>query len=151
MTRGPRTFVGYPSQPPGLGATIKRTCISLKTATHDVRTWRHLDIPGRFIADEVLAELNAAELVVMDITKLNFNVTFEVGYALSRAKRVILTMNRALNNDHKAIDALGLFDTIGYLTYENSDELASIISAGHSSAGVHAMAIGTDRTAPLFL
>ena len=133
-----------------VGNTIETASGALRKAGRDVSTWRQLDIPGHFIIDKVLGAIDDAEFVAMDITKLNFNVTFETAYALTKHKRVILTMDRSLNNDQKAIDALGIFDTIGYETYENSTQFAEIIANRGSPSGIRFSSTDIDRTAPLF-
>jgi hypothetical protein len=151
MPNVPRVFIGYSSQPAQVGTTIETAAGAMRSSGREISTWRQLDIPGHFIIDKVLEGIDSADLVVMDITKLNFNVTFETGYALAKQKRVVLTMNRSLNNDQKAIDALGIFDTIGYEPYENSDELANAISTRNASQGIRLPSLEVDRSAPLFL
>ena len=122
-------FVCYPSEPPQLGQTIEAAAGRVRSAElFHIETWRQLDIPGRFLADSILTKIDAADFVVADITRLNFNVTFEVGYAIGRKKRTFLTSNKALNPDDKSIGQLGVYDTIGHENYENSNDLSDHIS-----------------------
>ena len=90
-------------------------------------SWRELDIAGRFIADQVLNKIDVAEILAADVTQLNFNVAYEVGYALAKGKRVILTRHKGLQPSSPLIEEVGIFDTLGWLTYENSEELATIL------------------------
>jgi nucleoside 2-deoxyribosyltransferase len=62
----------------------------------ELSTWEENDVAGRFIADPILAEIDAGDVLVADITRLNFNVVFEVGYAIGRRKRAYLIRNSAI-------------------------------------------------------
>ena len=110
-------FVCYSSEPPQLGSTIESAAARLRQAgALQIETWRQMDIPGRFLADSILQKIDSADFVVADITRLNFNVTFEVGYAIGRQKRTFLISNKALNPDEKAISQLGIYDTLGHIS-----------------------------------
>jgi len=88
-----------------------------------LKTWEENDIAGRFIIEPILSELAIVDLLVADITRLNFNVVFEIGYAIGRKKRVHLTRYRALTSSDDLIREVGVFDTIGHRPYANSGEL----------------------------
>lgn len=123
-------LIGYPSKPKEIGQTI---CGSLEKLHHDARyrqlcSWEENDVPGRFISTEVLKTIDNGKVFVADITWLNFNVVFEVGYAIGRRKRVILIRNDAIRPDADLIRAVGIFDTLGYDTYTDSSSLMAIIS-----------------------
>lgn len=91
------------------------------------RSWRELDIPGRFIATEILGELGEADFLVADISRPNFNVTYEIGYAIGRGKRVIPILNPAIQGAQSTVNSVGLFDTLGYRTYDTAEDLAEIL------------------------
>lgn len=81
-------FFAYASQPSDIGQVIERavgivsnTCSEVK-----VKTWAALDIVGHFISNEVLAGIDEADFLLADITELNFNVTYEIGYAIGEIK-----------------------------------------------------------------
>src|SRR3546814_11169056 len=61
-------------------------------------------------------------------TSLNFNVTYEVGYAIGRGKRVLIVKNEAYGKgEEEKIKRLGIYDTLGYRNYQNSRDLAAVI------------------------
>lgn len=128
-------FFAYASQPSDIGQVIERavgivsnTCSEVK-----VKTWAALDIVGHFISNEVLAGIDEADFLLADITELNFNVTYEIGYAIGKGKRILLVRNRALATQGVTIAKVGIFDTLGYREYQNSTDLAAFI-AGASTA-----------------
>ena len=83
-------FFAYASNPPEIGQTIEA---AVKTANASsafvVETWRALDIPGHFISEMVIEGIDNCDFLVADISVLNFNVTYEIAYAIGRGKRVL--------------------------------------------------------------
>ena len=92
-----------------------------------MQSWRQADVAGRFIAEQILNKIEEGQALAADITQLNFNVTYEVGFALAKGKRVVLTRHKGLKVFPPFVADVGLFDTLGYLEYQNADELEAII------------------------
>ncbi|MGD0275141.1 MAG: hypothetical protein ABSB79_03630, partial [Syntrophales bacterium] len=82
-------LIAYPSSPEEIGQTILRFLERIKQNDHLNRltSWEESDIPGRFIASEVLTSIENGSIFIADITRLNFNVVFEIGYAIGCKKR----------------------------------------------------------------
>ena len=123
-------FFAYPYHPAEIGQTIRQAESDLEKyhATVDLKLWEELDVPGRFILESVLEALVAADVTVADVTTPNFNVTYEMGFAIGRSKRLVLTQYAPLSNQTKDLrEKIGIFDTIGYRTYQNSRELIAIL------------------------
>lgn len=119
-------FVAYPAQPAEIGQTIE-TSMHQCNVDYPIKSWKALDIIGHFISDEVLANIDECEFLIADISELNFNVTYEIGYAIGRSKRVLLIKNKSIREKQPLIRDVGIFDTIGYVEYQNSSELAEHI------------------------
>src|SRR5687767_10739033 len=124
-----KAFVVFPSQPSELRNTVEASVEELSSCAPylDIRTWAQIGAPGRFIVEGILQRIDEANFVVADITRLNFNVTFEIGYAIGRSKRVVLTVNEALSPHKREISQLGIYDTLFYASYENASALAHIV------------------------
>jgi hypothetical protein len=121
-----KIFFAYPSKPPSVRDPIeqlpqKQSALSKQLY---VRLWSALDIPGKFIAAEITNAIDDSDLLAADVTYLNFNVLYEIGFAIGRGKRIVLTKNRSVAPDPDAAE-VGIVDTLGYLDYSNSDELAA--------------------------
>lgn len=122
-------FVAYPSNAQVAVEAIRNAVTALRlTHSNQItsKTWEELDIPGRFIATEVLSEIDSADILVADISKPNFNVYYEIGYAIGKERRLILIKNRSIREDI-SFNELGLFDTLGWREYSNGAELADIL------------------------
>lgn len=148
-----RGFYAYPSRPEDIGHTVEAAVTRLKRDHRDIAmsTWRELDVPGRFIAGEVLKEISGSDFLLADISAMNFNVTFEVGYAIGQSKRIILTLNTALEKDQPSRRELGIYDTLGYEVYQNSEELLSILGKVSSLTPLPFNASSINTRAPVYL
>src|SRR6266849_2625771 len=101
-------FYAYPANPGEVGTVIDAAAkVPSQQTGVRIETWRQLDIPGRFVADGVLERIDHSDFIAADVTRLNFNVAFEVGYAIGKSKRVIITLNEALQPAKKEITSIG--------------------------------------------
>ena len=147
------TFFAYPSQPREIGSAVEAAAEQCRhhAQGYDLTTWRETDIAGRFIAEQVLERIDASTCLAADITKLNFNVTYEVGYAIGSQRRLLLTRNRSLKDDANLRTELGVFDTLGYSDYENSDQLLEIVKSISDSTPISLDASAINTRAPVYL
>ena len=120
-----RAFFAYASGPDVVGETIEHAVEGFNEQQSEiiVHTWKALDIPGKFIASEIWSAIDASDYVIADISTLNFNVTYEVGYAIGKNKPVLLVRNGSIDSGGRIFDKLGIYDTLGYVSYINSTDL----------------------------
>jgi hypothetical protein len=125
----PKTFYAYPSAPDLIADTVEQAVANLREnlGVSTVKTWRENDIAGRFIAHQVLESIDTASLMIADITQLNFNVAYEIGFALARQKRVILTRHAGVKAGPPLAADVGIFDTLGFVEYPNATQLEEIV------------------------
>ena len=148
-----KAFVAYPGYPPEISSYIQesvRKINSDKSLDINFHTWEHNDIAGRPIILPILSGIEDASLLVADITRLNFNVSYEIGYAIGFKKRVLLIRNSSLKSDEKAVIKTGIFDTLGYQPYKDSIELADILKKTLELSPIN-ISSDVDTKAPLYL
>ena len=145
-------FFAYASTPSEVGETIERGVQNANRASNDseIKTWRSLDILGHFISEQVLSGIECADFLVADISTLNFNVTYEIGYAIGRNKRILLTRNSSIRETYPTIKDVGIFDTLGYSQYQNSAELARLLLSAHKDTPLET-SFKKNTQAPVFL
>ncbi len=143
-------FFAYPDNPPRIGETIEAAARQGVKRT-PVETWKETDIVGRFIGFEVLNRIDAHPCTGADVTFLNFNVTYEVGYAIGKRRRLVLTRNRSLEDDTHLRTELGIFDTLGFSDYENSDQLRSILESTNDTTSLTFDDSNINTQAPVYL
>jgi hypothetical protein len=148
-----RGFLAYPSQPPDIGRTVSAAVEHLRSNNHavDLHTWEENDIAGRFIYQPILEEIDNGQMLVADVTRLNFNVVFEIGYAIGRQKRAYLIRNSAITGSDDLIDQVGIFDTLGYQPYSSSTELASHLTSIHSTRSLTITESSPNKVAPVYM
>jgi hypothetical protein len=128
-------FYAYAATPAGIGQTIEQAVKAVNVSSRmEVSTWKALDIPGHFISEKVLEGIDKCTFLVADISVLNFNVTYEIGYAIGKNKRILLTKNKSIREGIPTIREVGIFDTLGYTEYQNSTELSEFISSSNHSS-----------------
>ena len=106
---------------------------------------------GLKLDDLIRDEIKSSDLLVADVTYPNFNVFYEMGFAAAVGKPVIPTVNIAVDKSIKRLTELGLFDTIGWSTYTNSDELIVKLLKWNDISWVNKHRKNKDHSQPLFL
>ncbi len=149
-----RALYAYSSAPTSIGQSIELAVQRLrdrKVGAMQIDTWKEVDVPGRFISDGVLDRINSADVLIADITRLNFNVTFEIGYALGKGKPVILTVNTAQTPQTKESTRLGMFDTLVHHRYQNSEDLANCLAQLEGVQPPQFPDVTVDHSAPVYV
>ena len=116
-----------------------------------LQPWKHLAIPGFKVDDLIREKIADSDLLVADITIPNHNVFYEIGYAIGVRKPVIPTVNTAIREAVETVQRLGLFDTIGWATYNNSSELSNKLGNWQSFIWSNNYAKDRDYVQPLFI
>jgi hypothetical protein len=70
--------------------------------------WVFNDIAGAPIISPILAKIDESPFVAADITYLNLNVVYEIGFAIGRGKRAFLVSNKTIEGDKKLVNAVGI-------------------------------------------
>lgn len=145
-------FVAYPSAPRELSAIIRAAVNATNARRRTVRyeSWEYSDIAGRPITNPILSGIDTAAVLVADITRLNFNVSYEVGYAIGLKRRVLLIKNSTITSDDTLVMRTGIFDTLGHERYRNGDELVRILEKPVDFAPLKTQA-DVDTKAPVYL
>lgn len=110
-----------------------------------------MDIFGAGIGDEVRANIDSADLLIADVTVPNFNVYYEIGFAIGRGKPIAPVVNVAFADAARNLQSDGFFDTIGYTGYENADELANSFKSLPTASLNELYAKPLNVTQPLYL
>jgi hypothetical protein len=128
-TRARKSFVAYPSGPVDLVSPIQKAVIAAQISRGDLKIvgWENLAVFGSSIPESVRQEILSSDVVVCDITHPNSNVYYEAGFAIGAGKSVAPVLNTSFANSASEIQRDGIFDNIGYRSYENSEQLTAIL------------------------
>lgn len=125
---GKQGFLAYDGSLKSLGETLESSIIKLnKTAVYDIKSWKTMNISGTYIINEICSEINKREIFICDLTKLNSNVLFELGYAIIKRKKLYIIFDKNQLNTKNQFDSFGLLTTIGYIPYSNSIEIEAAL------------------------
>lgn len=114
----------YPSEPKIIASTIYAASDTLRqSAPINSITWRDLDTTGQIIFCEICKASRFTDCVVADVTTLNFNLMFEIGFALGLGMPVIPIRDTTIGCDRGDFNRLALLDVIGYVDFQNTEDL----------------------------
>jgi hypothetical protein len=117
-------FFAYASAPNSIPATIRIAIETInKTQKTKVMTWEELDIGGRYIIRQICDAIDDADFFCADITTINANVMFELGFAIARDKRIWLVRDESYLDSKDEFAQLRLLTTVGYRPYTNADQI----------------------------
>ena len=119
----------YPNEPVIIAGTIEEATRQLRIAASGKRwfTWRDLGVTGQVIFCQICKGIRHTNFVVADVTTLNFNLLFEIGYAIGLGVPVLPVRDTSYVKDIKVFNELGLVDTLGYFDFQNSAQLVTRI------------------------
>ncbi|WP_428194546.1 hypothetical protein, partial [Deinococcus saxicola] len=108
-------FYAYPSNPPDIGEGIEYVC-KLLNASNLVKaiTWKDADIVGLRVIRQVTRKIDSCDIFCCDLTYLNMNVLFELGYAISKNKRIFISSNTDIKGQHERFTSIVPIASIGY-------------------------------------
>ena len=104
-------FFVYPGDPPQIAAAVEETIRLLPHPYHDARGWKTLPVAGQIIFCEICKAMREADTIVADVSTLNFNLMFEVGFAIGLGISVIPVRDTNYSRDKRAFEELGVFWT----------------------------------------
>lgn len=143
-----KDFIAYSSSPSIIGEAIE----PVNNSSLSYKTWSQMDILGNNINKEIWEALDNCANFVGDISVLNNNVIYEIGYAIGKGRNVLLTSNKAINEPTKEqIKEIGIFDTLGFEEYQNSIEFKNILQSYTGKNKIKFNPNALDKISPIYL
>ena len=122
----PKAFFAYPSSRPILTEAIRDAVDELNAGKQvSIKTWEKCNIGGKFVINTICDEIDESALFFADLTGLNPNVMFELGYAIARDKRIWPIFNTSYKKEKNMFNELKVLTTVGYVPYSNSHHIVS--------------------------
>lgn len=146
-------FFAYSSKPPNIAATIESAIETLREVNRKWNwvPWTALPVPGQIIFCEICKAMRDSVAVVCDVTTLNFNVLFELGYAIGLGLPVLPIRDTSYDLNRRDFDSLSLLDTLGYIDFTNSGHLREQLTSRLPGQALPEMTARIHRDAPLYL
>ena len=126
-----KVFYAYPNYPPGIGETIASALSKLNEISDIKRNsvrftkWTDNPVAGSRLIRTVLSQIDRSQIFSCDLTYPNLNVSFELGYAIARFKRIFTTLNPSIADADKNYRRIYFSSlNMGYAEYDNHENLA---------------------------
>lgn len=140
-------FVAYASGNGYHAQLVKKACEAATTQDRKVTPWCELDASGSPIARSVESWVEGADSFVADVSKVNHNVTYELGFAIGLQKPTRLI--RSTHENYQPVRNIGLLDTLGHDSYDYESVLTKILSKADETSRWGDVSKNKDQ--PLFI
>lgn len=142
----------YPSEPPQIAGAIESAVEKGHARVEGTwRTWNELDIAGQIIFCSVCKSTRFAQHIVADVTTLNFNLLFEIGFAMGLELPVLPIRDTSFIRDKKKFEEFALLDTVGYIDFQNSEQLCEALCQAMPASALPSPIAEPNFEAPLYL
>lgn len=148
---GSTAFYAYPAGNRIVVDAITGAVELSKSEQLALKPWQKMQIFGFKLDDLIRDEITEADALVGDITHPNPNVFYELGFAIAKGKPIIPTVNAALEGSVQRVQALGLFDNVGWLSYSNAEELSNKLRQWEQVGWTSRYTRRRDHEQPLFI
>ena len=119
-------FFAYSSEPKHCGEFIEEAIMKINdTKVTNLVSWNDLKIDSKFIIDPILENIDKSDYFCADLTGLNDNVLFELGFAIAREKPIWLLFDTSHIDSMKKFKELSMLKSVSYSPYSNSTQIIS--------------------------
>jgi hypothetical protein len=152
MATRKQVFVAYSSRDDALAAGIMDAARRANALPLPMiyEPWPFNDVPGGPLISPILDKIDDSSFIIADITHLNLNVVYEVGFAIGRKKRAFLIRHKETIGDKVVATAAGIFDTLGYHEYSDAEDLKDRLAA-HIDEAFLPFVLTLDRHAQVYI
>ena len=114
MARRTNVFYAYPYTPPSVGDVVQLAIDELKSSSEITnnnirfRPWTHIRASGKHLAQTVMGNIDRFQIFACDLTYPNSNVSFELGYAIGRSKRIFPSLDTSIEEAPRRLRLLSV-------------------------------------------
>jgi hypothetical protein len=148
----PIAFVAYSSREAALAQLIGDAVYVANGESDRVRyeTWVYNDVAGNPLISPILDRIEESSYVIADVTTLNLNVVYEIGFAIGSRKRAYLIRHYGTPGDKDVAREAGIFDTLGYHEYSDQDDLVRRLTSNIDPEALQ-FSVELDHRVPVYL
>jgi hypothetical protein len=113
-------FLAYPGSPALTAECMRETAKELGKRGVGSLVWEDLPIQGRLMIQQVLDAIDGSSTVIAEISGLNFNVLFELGFGIARDKHAWAILDESDTRALQHWRDFGLLSGVGRVDYSGS-------------------------------
>ena len=143
-----RMFYAYPSKPPTIGEVVLAASQQLKGSAGipsnvQIKRWPDVPIAGKNLSQTIVNAIQHSQIFACDLTYPNNNVSFELGYAIGRFKRIFVSVDTSIKDSERRFrNSYFNLLSLGYAPYQNEIELAMALTAEHPWSDLKSTILG---------
>lgn len=120
-------FFAYGSNVSSSGDCIEPAIKIINDKDDDIKiiSWQDLRVSGAPIISQIINAIDSSDFFCADLTGMNDNVLFELGYAVAKNKPIFLINDTSHEDSVRKFKELGLLTTIGYYSYTNTNQIVN--------------------------
>ncbi len=99
---------------------------------YKLNLWKDINTNGKFIIEEIKKEIKNSNFFICELSKLNWNVFFELGYAIGCEKSVKLFLEDD-SSQKEEFKKLKLLNGCGYTAYKSHETIQKSLEKGFNS------------------
>jgi hypothetical protein len=100
---------------------------------YKVLRWEDLRNSGNIIGARIFEEIRECDIFACDLTYLNHNVFFELGYAIATERKLKIFLNTSIADSQKNYTELKILRNVGYTPFSSSREIRNEFQQNISS------------------
>lgn len=108
---------GHPENSDAIKSGIKE--FNSHQSTFIAKTWEEMEVSGKIINKCITDEIDNCTLFACDLTYLNHNVLFELGYAIGKKKNLLIMLNDTVDGAKSKYSGFNILRNVGYETFSN--------------------------------
>jgi nucleoside 2-deoxyribosyltransferase len=85
--------------------------------------WEELSVSGKVISTDIFNNIKKCDKFACDLTYLNHNVLFELGFAIAQQKKLKIFLNPNIIDAKKNYSELKILKNIGYKEFLNAKDI----------------------------
>lgn len=95
--------------------------------TFQGKTWQDLQINGRVLINTIFEAIDNCDVFACDLTYLNHNVLFELGYAIAKNKTLFILLNNRVHNASANFSNISILKTVGYSSFTDANDIVEAL------------------------
>lgn len=131
------TFFAYGYQPALRAEAMREVIASVNGRGGSATGWEELKIDGQMLIESITARIDECSALIAEVSTMNSNVLFELGYAVASNKPTWLAFDESDTAAEQSWNEVALFSTVGRTDYGgDSERLVNRILASPPSESV---------------
>ncbi|MBX2955746.1 MAG: hypothetical protein KF846_06300 [Cyclobacteriaceae bacterium] len=117
-------FFAFSSTPEHISENVNEAIKKINTSSNvKIVPWRDITTNGNYLIKEILNVISDSDFFCADLTGMNDNVLFELGFALGKRKPVFLILDTSHTDSVRRFKEFNLLTTVGYSSYHNTQQI----------------------------